>query len=102
MREALEKILAKVVLPTNDRLSCVQVSQMGMGEIYIITYYINDRIDYKDGYEIESETRNMFNMLGFDKGENFIVQFRTEEELDSSIYRDGRLTCYGKKFRKGN
>lgn len=80
MIEALEKILNKIVVPMNDRLIGVDVRQMGMGEIYLITYIIRDRIDYQDGYYIERETQNMFNMLGPQTGESFIVQYKMLEE----------------------
>jgi len=76
MREALRNVLNKIVVPTNDRLDGVMVSQMGMGEIYVITYLINDRIDYSDGYKIESETRTLFNMLSPDSSESFFVQYK--------------------------
>ena len=76
MREALRNVLNKIVVPTNDRLDGVMVSQMGMGEIYVITYLINDRIDYSDGYKIENETRTLFNMLSPDNSDSFFVQYK--------------------------
>lgn len=81
MRENLQKVLRKIVLPINDRLVDVMVSQMGMGEIYVITYIINDRIDYGDAYEIESETRSLFNMLSPNKHEDFFVQYKMVDDL---------------------
>lgn len=76
MREALRNVLTKIVVPTNDRLEGVMVSKLGMGEIYVITYLINDRIDYSDSYKIESETRALFNMLSPDSSESFLVQYK--------------------------
>lgn len=81
MRENLQKVLRKIVLPINDRLVDVMVSQMGMGEIYVITYIINDRIDFSDAYKIESETRSLFNMLSPNKHEDFIVQYKMVDDL---------------------
>lgn len=81
MRENLQKVLRKIVLPINGRLVDVMVSQMGMGEIYVITYIINDRIDYGAAYEIESETRSLFNMLSPNKHEDFIVQYKMVDDL---------------------
>ena len=80
MREKFERVLNKIVVPMNDRLSGVEVSQMGMGEIYKVTFLINDRIDYRDGFNIENETRSLFHMLSPNKGEDYIVQYKMVEE----------------------
>ena len=76
MREALRNVLNKIVVPTNDRLEGVMVSKLGMGNTYVITYLMNDRIEYSDAFEIESETRSLFNMLAPDVKEDFMVQYK--------------------------
>ena len=81
MEENLERVLRKIVLPLFDRLSDVKVTKMGRtNDTYVITYFINDRIDYSDGFIIEKETKSLFDMLGPEKGESFIVQYRTIAE----------------------
>ena len=76
MREKLKRVLSKMVIPMNDRLVDVEVGQWGMGEIYLVTYFANDRIDYADGYKIEKETRRLFTMLSPEKHESIIIQYR--------------------------
>jgi len=80
MKEALENLLRKVVLPINDRLVDVKVSKKSKNNFYIITYYINDRIDYHDAFIIERETNTLFNMLSPAKGESFMIQYRSVAE----------------------
>lgn len=82
MREALKRVLTKLVLPINDRLVGVKVSQMSRGGFYVITFYINDRIEYDDGYKIEKEVRDLFAMLGPKKREDFIVQYKMVDEFE--------------------
>ena len=76
MREALRNVLNKIVVPTNDRLEGVMVSKLGKGNTYVITYLMNDRIEYSDAFKIESETRSLFNMLAPDVKEDFMVQYK--------------------------
>lgn len=64
----------------NDRLVGVKISQMGMGNFYVITFFINDRIEYDDGYKIEKEVRDLFTMLGPEKKEDFIIQYNLIED----------------------
>lgn len=80
MIESLEKVLNSIIIPKYDRLVGVEIGQMGMGEIYKITYFINDRIDYHDGYLIESDTRSLFNMLAPSKGEDFIINYKMVDD----------------------
>ena len=76
MEEVFEKVLNKIVVPMNDRLSGVKVERSNnLNNVYDVTYYINDRIDYKDGYDIERETKNIFNMLGKNQVESFIISY---------------------------
>ena len=76
MEEVFEKVLNKIVVPMNDRLSGVKVERShSLNNVYDVTYYINDRIDYKDGYDIEKETKNIFNMLGKNQVESFIISY---------------------------
>lgn len=80
MEEVFEKVLNKIVVPMNDRLSGVKVERSGsLNNVYDVTYYINDRIDYKDGYDIERETKNIFNMLGKNQKESFIISYEKGE-----------------------
>ena len=79
MEEVFEKVLNKIVVPMNDRLSGVKVERSGsLNNVYDVTYYINDRIDYKDGYDIERETKNIFNMLGKNQMESFIIYLQQD------------------------
>ena len=80
MEEVFEKVLNKIVVPMNDRLSGVKVERSNnLNNVYDVTYYINDRIDYKDGYDIERETKNIFNMLGKNQMESFIISYEKGE-----------------------
>ena len=82
MEEVFEKVLNKIVVPMNDRLSGVKVERSSsLNNVYKVTYYINDRIDYKDGYEIERETKNIFNMLGKNQKESFIISYEKGEDF---------------------
>lgn len=82
MRERLEKVLNRLVVPINDRLDYARVSSLGIkGKIVVITYYILDRIDYQDAFEIERETRNMFEMLSPDKDESFVIRYEISENF---------------------
>ena len=79
MTEALEKILDRFVVANNDRLVGVNVrTWKNLTDAYVITYYINDRIDYKVGYDIEKETRRMFNMLS--PNDSFIIEYKMVED----------------------
>ena len=81
MTEALEKVLNRFVVDNNDRLVGVNVrTWKNLTDAYVITYYINDRIDYKVGYDIEQETRRMFNMLSPDGNDSFIIEYKMVDD----------------------
>ena len=79
MTEALEKVLDRFVVDNNDRLVGVNVrTWKNLTDAYVITYYINDRIDYQYGYNVEKETRRMFNMLS--PNDSFIIEYKMVED----------------------
>lgn len=83
MRKNLQRVLKKIVVPMNDRLVDVFVSEKGLrGRMYIITYIINDRIDFSDGYKIEKETRSLFHMLSPNKDEDFMIQYKMIDDFE--------------------
>ena len=85
MREKLERVLNRVIVPMYDRLEHCKVTTMGMGEIYVITYYINDRIDFQLSQEIASETDSLFKMLNPSKHEDFIIRHKKIEDLGDDL-----------------
>lgn len=81
MTEALEKILNRFVVPNFDRLVGVKVKTFrNLNDAFIIIYYINDRIDYQYGYNVEKETRRMFNMLSPDGNDSFIIEYKMVDD----------------------
>ena len=79
MTEALEKVLDRFVVANFDRLVGVNVrTWKNLTDAYVITYYINDRIDYQYGYNVEKETRRMFNMLS--PNDSFIIEYKMVED----------------------
>ena len=79
MTEALEKVLSRFVVPNNDRLIGVKVKTFrNLSDAFIIIYYINDRIDYQYGYNVEKETRRMFNMLS--PNDSFIIEYKMVDD----------------------
>lgn len=81
MEENLERVLRKIVLPMFDRLSDVSVTKMGTTYgTYVVTYLINDRIDYHDSFTIEKETKSLFDMLAPERGTTFMVRFSSPKE----------------------
>lgn len=81
MTEALEKILDRFIVSNFDRLVGVNVrTWKNLTDAYVITYYINDRIDYQYGYNVEKETRRMFNMLSPDGNDSFIIEYMMVED----------------------
>lgn len=81
MTEALEKVLDRFVVANFDRLVGVKVKTFrNLNDAFIIIYYINDRIDYQYGYNVEKETRRMFNMLSPDGNDSFIIEYKMVED----------------------
>lgn len=81
MTEALEKVLNRFIVDNNDRLVGVKVRTFrNLQDAFIITYFINDRIDFQDGYNIEKETRRMFNMIAPDSNDSFIIEYKMVED----------------------
>ena len=81
MEEVIQRVLEKLVLPVNDRLVGVKVRRMQNSfDDYIVTYYINDRIDYRDGTIIEKETRSLYKMMGLKEDSHVIIEYRSIEE----------------------
>ena len=81
MTEALEKVLSRFILSNFDRLVGVNVrTWKNLTDAYVITYYINDRIDYQYGYNVEKETRRMFNMLSPDGNDSFIIEYKMVDD----------------------
>ena len=81
MTEALEKILDRFIVSNFDRLVGVNVrTWKNLTDAYVITYYINDRIDYQYGYNVEKETRRMFNMLSPDGNDSFIIEYKMVDD----------------------
>ena len=81
MTEALEKVLSRFIVSNFDRLVGVNVrTWKNLTDAYVITYYINDRIDYQYGYNVEKETRRMFNMLSPDGNDSFIIEYKIVDD----------------------
>ena len=81
MVDALEKILDRFVVANNDRLEGVKVKTFkNLSDAFVIIYFINDRIDYKNEYIIEKETRRMFNMIAPDSNDSFIIRYEMVED----------------------
>ena len=81
MTEALEKVLDRFVVGNFDRLVGVKVKTFrNLNDAFIIIYYINDRIDYQYGYNVEKETRRMFNMIAPDSNDSFIIRYEMVED----------------------
>lgn len=81
MTEALEKVLSRFIVSNFDRLVGVNVrTWKNLTDAYVITYYINDRIDYQYGYNVEKETRRMFNMLSPDGNDSFIIEYKMVDD----------------------
>lgn len=79
MTEALEKVLSRFIVSNFDRLVGVNVrTWKNLTDAYVITYYINDRIDYQYGYNVEKETRRMFNMLS--PNDSFIIEYKMVDD----------------------
>ena len=79
MTEALEKVLSRFIVSNFDRLVGVNVrTWKNLTDAYVITYYINDRIDYQYGYNVEKETRRMFNMLS--PNDSFIIEYKIVDD----------------------
>lgn len=82
MRERLERVLTKLLLPMFDRLESVSVSIMGFdNHIYRITFYFNDRIDTQDAWEIQREVSAIFEMLSPAKNEDFVIRYERGESF---------------------
>ena len=77
MEEAFEKILDSIVVPMNHRLSGVKVDRAyNLTNTYLVTYLINDRIDFQDEQKIQIETDNMFRLLGLKGKASFIISYK--------------------------
>ena len=73
------EVLDRFVVANFDRLVGVNVrTWKNLTDAYVITYYINDRIDYQYGYNVEKETRRMFNMLS--PNDSFIIEYKMVED----------------------
>jgi hypothetical protein len=77
MKESLEKIIRRVILPKYDWIKNfrIYVDKYGERNLYNVRYYIDDDVFDKiyevddDGYtdkvnNIESDTKNLYNVLG--------------------------------------
>jgi hypothetical protein len=81
MEEIFEKVLNKIVVPMNDRLVGVKVRKtQNSYNDYIVTYFINDRIDYSDGTIIGKETRSLYKMMGMKEDSHVIIEYRSIED----------------------
>ena len=77
MEKAFEKILDSLVVPMNHRLSGVKVDKAyNLTNTYLVTYLINDRIDFQDEQKIQIETDNMFRLLGLKGKNSFYISFK--------------------------
>lgn len=83
MKESLEKLINKIIVPLYDIVSEVEVSKWTnhRGDItyYKVTYFLNWRINFKVMSEIEMETRSLFNLLGPNQNEILDIDFRRSE-----------------------
>lgn len=81
MEETIGNVLRRVIIPAFSRINDVVVRQMGLSDLYYITFYINDRIDYHDAFMIEKETKNIFNMISPGKGADFVINYKRHEDF---------------------
>lgn len=66
MREVFEKVLTRLVLPTNDKLVYVSVMPYGSSynNVFVVSYFGKGKISSKEFDLIKKESRSLFNMLG--------------------------------------
>jgi hypothetical protein len=65
MREVFEKVLTRLVLPTNDKLVYVSVMPYGSSNnVFVVSYFGKGKISSLEFNIIKKESRSLFNMLG--------------------------------------
>ena len=65
MREVFEKVLTRLVLPTNDKLVYVSVTPYGSSNnVFVVSYFGKGKISGKEFDVIKKESRSLFDMLG--------------------------------------
>jgi len=77
MIEALQNILKKFVVKPSDRLYDVDVYEL-KGTV-VVLYHSWERIDYSDAFKYERETKDLFRMVGFDKGTEIEIKYKVDE-----------------------
>ena len=81
MVEAFENILRKIVVPAFDNIVDVQVTQMGLSDIFLVRYYVKEwGFSGPEAHEITTETVSMFQMLGPDKNGDVFIEYRKISE----------------------
>jgi len=80
VKGAFERVLRKLVLPMFPRISDVSVEERAVTHDLIITYYINDTLDYSESLKESKETNALFDMMGFEKVYTPWVTYRHVEE----------------------
>ena len=61
----------------NHRLSGVKVDKAyNLNRTYLVSYLINDRIDFEDEQKIQKEKDNMFRLLGLKGKDSFIISYK--------------------------
>jgi hypothetical protein len=80
MKEALDKLISKVILPNYDWIKNfnIYVSKNGENDLYHVIYYVDDDLydslydgDRKKINRIKSETKNLYKVLGPNKNDVF-------------------------------
>lgn len=82
MEDVLVNVLRRVIIPMFPRLSDVAVRTMGLGDLYYITFYINDRIDYQDAFLIDKEVNSVFKMIFPSKGADYTLNYKRHENYE--------------------
>ena len=73
MREVLEKVLTRLVLPRNDKLVYVSVMPYGSSNnVFVVSYFGKGKISSLEFNDIKKESRSLFDMLG-PKFENQLI-----------------------------
>lgn len=73
---SFEKILRKLVVPTNDKLQDVRVDNAyGLIRTYYVIYYVTEYPSDIETIAIDRETSSLLNMMGY-KEKSLVIRFR--------------------------
>ena len=77
MREVFEKVLTRLVLPTNDKLVYVSViPYASSNNVFVVSYFGKGKISSLEFNVIKKESRTLFNMLGPNPENQLIFDYK--------------------------